>query len=172
MQIRLGNQTDLEETHQILKEVAHRLKKQGSTQWSHIIEDREVKTLLLHLKNDEVLVFENKQQIIGLAYLYKTPNDWDKELWQSELSEGVYYLHKVAIRDANTGQKVGSELLSTLISWVEKEKGHAIRLDCMADIEYLNQFYKKAGFKFKEKKLKSNRSNLPADFNLYEYVIA
>lgn len=171
MKVRLGEVQELSLLNQLLKEAAERLKRKGSTQWGDVLENNELNSLKNRLIQQEVLVFEENNQIMGMCYLYQKPNDWDFGLWGKKEEKGHYYLHKVAIRDEFVGKNYGEELLDATIMWVQERKGYSILLDCKADVAYLNNFYQKQGFTFVKRCLAGTFDELFADFNLYEYLI-
>ena len=155
----------------MLKEAAERLKRSGSKQWSHVLEDEEIEILKDKLVKKEVLVIEEDSQLVGMSYLYQKPNEWDFGLWEKEEIKGVYYLHKVVIGDLFVGKNYGEKIIETIIAWVSKNNGNSILLDCKTDVAYLNAFYQKSGFEFVKKCEKGSFKELFADFNLYEYRI-
>ncbi|MEG0254389.1 MAG: GNAT family N-acetyltransferase [Vagococcus sp.] len=171
MEINWGVPSDFNDVNQILIETATRLNKKGSSQWSHILIGEEKEDLARHLADKEVVVLTMEKEIIALAYLYQKPNTWDFGLWQLPFNENIYYLHKVAIKDAFVGKNYGKQFLQEIIKWVKLSGGTRICLDCQASVPYLNQFYAESGFTFKGKCEKGHFPELTADFNLYDYEI-
>ena len=171
MNIRIGKENEFDLLDDLLKQAATRLKNKGSEQWSHILEDAEQETLHFRLNNQEVLLFEENEQIAGMCYLYEEPNEWDADLWKHPKEDNHYYLHKVVISDAFVGQHYGEKMLLHLINWLEKQGGKRILLDCKADVTYLNTFYQKVGFQFIGSVKQADVPTLPSDFNLYEYKL-
>ncbi|MDT2815932.1 GNAT family N-acetyltransferase [Vagococcus carniphilus] len=172
MHVRLGNLEDLKQTDDILKDVAKKLKNKGSMQWSEILDGKETPVLIARLKQKEVIILEDEQEIIGLVYIYQDPSTWDKSLWHDEKIRDVYYLHKVAIKNNANGKNYGQLFLKEIINWVKRLSGTQIRLDCKADISYLNQFYPSVGFEFVGLRKQSDYKELNSDFNLYSYNIS
>lgn len=172
MNVRIGKSDDFKKLDSIQKEVAKRLKDKGSKQWNYILDGVEEAVLASRIEQKEVIILEDKDEVIGLAYLYEEPIFWDESLWGDEKIEGVYYLHKVAINDAGKGKDYGNLFLKEIIDWVRIKEGKSIRLDCKADINYLNQFYPSAGFKFVTVRKSGYFKELYSDFNLYSYSIS
>ncbi|MFC6346895.1 GNAT family N-acetyltransferase [Vagococcus carniphilus] len=172
MNVRLSKINDFEKLNNIQKEVAERLKEKGSKQWNYILEGVEEPVLMSRIKQNEVIILEDNGEVVGLAYLYQEPIFWDKSLWHDDKQEGIYYLHKVAIGNTAKGKKYGNIFLKEIINWVRIQNGKAIRLDCKADISYLNQFYPSAGFDFVAVRKTGHFKELYSDFNLYSYNIS
>ncbi|MEG0285339.1 MULTISPECIES: GNAT family N-acetyltransferase [Vagococcus] len=169
MDVRLAKPQDVSLLDDLLKETANRLKSKGSTQWSHILKGEETEALRKHIEQEEVIIFENDNQLVGMCYLYEEPNEWDQSLWGLEAEKGSYYLHKVVVSDLFIGKNMGSKVLENLFKWIEKHQGKVVRLDCKADVFYLNKLYQQVGFKFIKTCKAGAFEALFADFNLYEY---
>ena len=80
MDVRLAKPQDVSLLDDLLKETANRLKSKGSTQWSHILKGEETEALRKHIEQEEVIIFENDNQLVGMCYLYEEPNEWDQSL--------------------------------------------------------------------------------------------
>lgn len=171
MKVRIGSIEDFKKVDNLQKEVATRLKNQGSSQWSGILTNDEHPNLLTHLKGEELLLIEEDKELVGMCYLYTQPNDWDFSLWKKEENKKHYYLHKLVIGDLFVGNNYGSKVLGEIIKWVKENEGEKVLLDCRADVSYLNKFYQKSGFKFIETVKANDVTELFSDFNLYEYLI-
>jgi predicted GNAT family N-acyltransferase len=171
MKVRIAEMEDFNQLDKLQKEAATRLKNQGSSQWSEILTNDEQRNLLTRLESKELLLIEEENQLVGMCYLYTQPNDWDFSLWKREENKKHYYLHKLVIGDLFVGNNYGAKVLSNVIKWVKENEGEKVLLDCRADVSYLNNFYRKSGFKFIETVKADEVAELFGDFNLYEYLI-
>lgn len=171
MRVRLGNKDDFSQLDKLQKEVATRLRKQGSSQWSEILKNDEQSNLLARLEEKELLLIEEEEKIVGMCYLYTKPNEWDSSLWKRDQNKKHYYLHKLTIGNLFVGNNYGSRVLDEIIKWTKENSGEKILLDCRADVSYLNNFYQKSGFTFVQTVKVDSAMELLTDFNLYEYSL-
>ena len=89
----------------------------------------------------EVYVAKDVKETVGTITL-----QWsDKKFW-GDVPPDAGYIHKLAIKRAHAGQRLGLRLLS----WAEvkaREDGKSyLRLDCLASNKVIREYYEKAGF--------------------------
>ena len=72
----------------------------------------------------------------------------DRETW-GNVSDDAGYVHGLAIRRDFAGMGLGRELLGRAEHMVSLAKRAYLRLDCVADNEALNEYYRRAGFGYR-----------------------
>ena len=158
----------------ILMETAQRLNTAGSNQWGHILKGEEEANLQHHLQQEEVYVVRVEEEISGCFYLTQHASDWDQRLWgnQLETQERPYYLHKLALGNQAIGKNLGSQILTKLQLDLRKQAvPQRLRLDCLANHPYLDQFYQTNHFCYCGTVSQVMPEGDLLDFNLYEWRI-
>jgi ribosomal protein S18 acetylase RimI-like enzyme len=69
----------------------------------------------------------------------------DRETW-GDVPDDAGYIHGLAIRREFAGQGLGLEMLRRAEQMVSRSEREYLRLDCVADNEALNEYYRRAGF--------------------------
>lgn len=131
----------------VLKETAEWLKKQGSSQWSDLLDGKDKHQILESINKKQVFFLKKEREIIGMVALWKEPSSWDKQLWKQQPSVEAYYIHRLIIRPNYRGLRLGTQLLA-LIKEKIKEEVHEIRLDCLESKSVLVNFYQSNGFEY------------------------
>ena len=91
------------------------------------------------MKINKLFVAKINNKICGVMLLKNDDNDY----WHDD--EDSYYLHHLAT-DINI-KGIGNTLLNYAIEQCKKDNKKYLRLDCYKDSNFLNEYYKKAGFK-------------------------
>jgi len=135
-----AQQGDLDRVLEILEEASRWLISKGlETQWLPSPAFRQ--TIRDNIDHGEVYVAKDVKETIGTITL-----QWsDKKFW-GDVPPDAGYIHKLAIKRAHAGQRLGLRLLS----WAEvkaREDGKSyLRLDCLASNKVIREYYEKAGF--------------------------
>lgn len=172
MKIRKALIEEASTVNNMLKDAALRIKRKQSTQWSNILEDKELPVINHWLAKESVYFGEINQQIVAVCYLYQEMTDWDRHLWHGYPSEiPCLYLHKFTLAEGQTGKGLAHKFLRAIQEYVGEnfEQGTRIRLDCIDEKEVLNRLYATSGFKKVGQVPQVNNGVLVADFNLYEW---
>lgn len=169
MKTRLAIISDLDRLNMIQYEAANRIKETGSTQWATILLGEEKANLKKQVEQGHVWVIEENETILGLLYLYDTPNTWDRMLWENqELIPGACYLHKLALSNEAVGKGVADEFLHQTMTYVHNNN-QVICLDCMAQKKMLSKLYERVGFEFIASVPVTNDEFDKELFNLYRF---
>lgn len=160
--------------HQVIKEIltqtAEWLKSIGSTQWSEVLQGKDNHNTPKAIERGEVYYATLDGKVAGMFILWNQQSNWDKEMWGADNQEWMY-LHRVNIMREFAGTSVAHDIVEEAKNIALEKQVKGIRLDCMAEKEYLNTFYKAAGFTF-VKEIKNYDTGVErADFNLYHYLL-
>ena len=72
----------------------------------------------------------------------------DRETW-GDVPDDAGYVHGLAIRRDFAGTGLGREMLRRAEQMVSLAERTYLRLDCVADNEALNEYYRRAGFVYR-----------------------
>jgi ribosomal protein S18 acetylase RimI-like enzyme len=72
----------------------------------------------------------------------------DRETW-GDVPDDAGYIHGLAIRREFAGTGLGREMLGRAEQMVSRSEREYLRLDCVADNEALNEYYRRAGFAYR-----------------------
>jgi ribosomal protein S18 acetylase RimI-like enzyme len=72
----------------------------------------------------------------------------DRETW-GDVPDDAGYIHGLAIRREFAGTGLGREMLVRAEQMVSRSEREYLRLDCVADNEALNEYYRRAGFAYR-----------------------
>jgi ribosomal protein S18 acetylase RimI-like enzyme len=72
----------------------------------------------------------------------------DRETW-GDVPDDAGYIHGLAIRREFAGTGLGREMLRRAEQMVYRSEREYLRLDCVADNEALNEYYRRAGFAYR-----------------------
>lgn len=168
--VRLAQKEDYEKVMEILSDTANWLNHKGSTQWSDLLAGEDVHNIKSAIENKEVYLVRQQAVLIGMFALWKRQSEWDQLLWGGKPINNVSYLHRLTLTKSAHGQKLGVQLINSALDTAKQNKINRVRLDCLADNQYLNKLYKNSGFQLKatDKKADMFNSNF---YNLYEILI-
>ncbi|API88980.1 hypothetical protein BKP56_06685 [Marinilactibacillus sp. 15R] len=152
---------------EILTDTAKWLNEKGSTQWNDLLSGEDVHNTKKVIEKEEVYLVSQQDLIIGMFVLWENQSQWDQILWGTEPVNDICYLHRVALTKGAHGRKVGIQLINAALSTAKQNNKNKVRLDCLADNQYLNQLYKNAGFQLKAAGKTANEFNSNL-YNLYE----
>ena len=71
----------------------------------------------------------------------------DRETW-GDVPDDAGYIHGLAIRREFAGKGLGREMIRRAEQMVSRSEREYLRLDCVADNETLNEYYRRAGFAY------------------------
>ncbi|MFC6464457.1 GNAT family N-acetyltransferase [Marinilactibacillus sp. GCM10026970] len=163
----IATSSDYEKVFNTLLDTAKWLNKKGSNQWGDLLLGNDVHRTDRAILNQNVYMAYSKDIYLGIFILLETQSSWDAELWGEDSEGRVTYLHRVALAKEAHGSGNGKLLMRIAMNRAIRNGNRMIRLDCVADNHYLNQFYKDAGFTLVETDKKVS-SNSHSKFNLYE----
>lgn len=141
--IRLATKRDAKHIANLIEQRAVALNEQGSDQWTEYLEQDLVERVRTDIVEGSVYVFEDDQQILASIALLP-PDAWDDNLWDD--SERGQYIHRIVVSEKLKGRGVGQQLMEHVLE--EADEDEPIRLDCVADNEFLNSYYPRFGFVF------------------------
>lgn len=139
--IRLATKRDAKSITSLIEQRAVALKNQGSDQWTEYLEQ----DLLARVKTDislgTVYVYEQHGSVLASIALLP-PDEWDHQLWED--GERGQYIHRIVVSEQLKGLGVGQQLIHHVLREADREE--PIRLDCVANNEFLNEYYPRFGF--------------------------
>lgn len=74
---------------------------------------------------------------------------WSDPVFWGEQQPDSGYVHKLAVRPAYAGQKLGLEMLKWAEAAARKAGGRFLRLNCLAADRKIRDYYERAGFIYK-----------------------
>lgn len=140
-----------EQIHELVMQTARWLHSKGSSQWGGLLRGEDSHDLAGAISRGDVIMFR-QSGIPDLAgsLILQQPSDWDRNLWGLDESNPgtALYLHRLVINRHCAGNGLGSDMMK----WIEKgilfSGIDRIRLDCIADNEALDRFYKQCGYTY------------------------
>ncbi|MGB3161299.1 GNAT family N-acetyltransferase [Carnobacterium sp.] len=153
---------------EMLQQSALWLQSKGSKQWSGILKGEDRHNTSEAIERGEVFVGMIDEQMAGMFVLWSQQSEWDQEFWGKELSDDYVYLHRLAVNRNFSGKGISKELLLEAKIYAKRRGFIAIRLDCIADNDYLNKLYQDAGFRYVGKKIDVLADGAKKDFHLYQ----
>jgi len=144
-------QADSEDTTEIMRllvNTAEWLLSKGSTQWNGLLRGEDACNTPEAINRGEVYIFKQNQLTAGMVMLLKEPNAWDREIWGERANDqSAIYLHRLAINRKLAGQNIGRRMMEWVDTAAPAQLGkRVIRLDCLASIKVLNDFYRDLGY--------------------------
>ncbi|MDS9471129.1 N-acetyltransferase [Sporosarcina pasteurii] len=147
------HQAKVEHTSDILAllvESAKWLQSKGSTQWNALLDGVDSHNTEVAIQRGDVFICKDGEEIAGMVMLLTQPSEWDRQLWgpKANRNDGAIYLHRLAIRRKYANCKLGESILNWCYDSISFEGKEMIRLDCVANNEHLNQFYRRNGYTY------------------------
>ncbi|EIT85691.1 histone acetyltransferase [Fictibacillus macauensis ZFHKF-1] len=135
---------DTPEIMELLVKTAQWLQQKGSTQWGELLEGKDVHGMAQSVERGDVFVFRTEEgKLAGVVMLVQQPSKWDLDLWMKDDPKAIY-LHRLAIDRSEAG--LGRDILKWATDGIVFHGKSVIRLDCIANNETLNAFYRSEGF--------------------------
>jgi len=154
---------DTEAVLRLLIQTAEWLKSKGSTQWSGLLKGEDSHQTPEAIKRGEVYIFMQDNRLTGMVMLMQKASAWDRQLWGEEGHEQSIYLHRLNVNREVAGKNLGEAIVDWAGSGIHFAGKDRIRLDCIANNEKLNAFYRSLGYEYK-----GSAVNAMGEFNLYE----
>ncbi|WP_239616712.1 GNAT family N-acetyltransferase [Cohnella mopanensis] len=155
---------DTQEIMRLLVNTAEWLLSKGSNQWNALLRGEDSHNTPESINKGEVYIFRQDPKIVGMVILLQQPNAWDLDLWGERTKDNsAIYLHRLAINRKFAGKGVGKNIMNWVDTEAPKLGKRVIRLDCLANNEVLNGFYRSLGYEFVGK-----ASNSSGEFSKYE----
>jgi len=156
----------------ILYQAALWIKSKGSKQWSGMLDKekgRDNHDTAGAIKRGEVYFATINEEPAGMFLLWDKQSAWDCKLWSPDSSIDYMYLHRLAVMREYAGQGISQRLIQSAIEIARQKEKKAVRLDCIAEKEYLNKLYQEAGFQLTGTVYNHDAGEQTANFNLYQY---
>lgn len=167
LNVRLAQLDDYKTVLETMMGTAKWLNKKGSSQWNDLLSGKDVHNTERAIQNNEVYLAELEGELVGMFVLWANQSEWDRTLWGEEDTNTIYYLHRVTLTQSAHGKSLGIRLVEAALEVAVNNHKYKVRLDCIADNRYLNEFYKSAGFQLKMADKSANEFN-GNRYNLYE----
>ena len=140
-----ANETMLDSIYNIFEKRIEWMDNVGIKQWNvtnyiETFNKNYLKQQILE-NNLYVMINNDKNKIVGAIVLHEKDNKWEDNEEHS-----TYYLHNL-VTDVQE-KRVGIEILNAVDELARKNNKEKLRLDCAENNEFLNSYYKKAGYFF------------------------
>jgi GNAT superfamily N-acetyltransferase len=138
---------DSEDILSLLKEVAYWLKDKEINQWGYLLQGGDDCEILQAIENQDTFVVLKDDVMVGTFTLSTTQSEWDQHIFGADETNDSLYIHRLAVFPRYMGKGIGKSILE----WIEENhqsKKTYLKLDCVADNERLNQFYRENGFTY------------------------
>lgn len=152
-----------EEIIALLTNVAKWFQAKGSDQWSGLLQGIDSHNTKDAIRRGDVFIATEGEAIAAMVMLLQQPSAWDRNLWrlpEDDDNEAVY-LHRLAIDRNYKNQQLGPAILQWCQQSIRFPGIQKIRLDCIANNDFLNHFYAANGFTYVGEK---------DGYSLYEYM--
>lgn len=152
-----------DEIMSLLMDAAKWFQSKGSDQWSGLLEGIDSHRTDEAVTRGDVFIATQDDVIAGMVMLLQQPSDWDRNLWDlaKEAENEAVYLHRLATNRAFQNQQLGKEIFQWCQDSIRFSGIQKIRLDCLANNPFLNDFYQSNGFIYVGEK---------DGYSLYEYM--
>ena len=142
--VRQARPADLDAVVSMLEEAARWMVRQGIEGWTPDGFSRERIAVIIESGEMYLAVLEGRPA--GTFAL-----QWsDRETW-GDIPDDAGYVHGLAIRREFAGAGLGREMLGRAEQIAYRSQKEYLRLDCVADNEALNEYYRLAGFAYRGK---------------------
>ena len=142
--MRQARPADLDAVVSMLEEAARWMVRQGIEGWTPDGFSRERIAVIIESGEMYLAVLEGRPA--GTFAL-----QWsDRETW-GDIPDDSGYVHGLAIRREFAGAGLGREMLGRAEQIAYRSQKEYLRLDCVADNEALNEYYRLAGFAYRGK---------------------
>lgn len=142
LEVREARTTDLDAVMSMLEEAARWMIRPGIEGWTPGAFSRRRIADLMESGEMYLILLDGKP--VGIFAL-----QWsDRETW-GNVPDDAGYVHGLAIRRDFAGMGLGLEMLRRTEHMVYRAKRECLRLDCVADNEALNEYYRRAGFGYR-----------------------
>ncbi|UJF35508.1 GNAT family N-acetyltransferase [Paenibacillus hexagrammi] len=133
---------DLSDVLRLWLEAAEWLEVKGILQWRPNSFTQE--SVLEHYQKTELYIAKLNETIVGSFSI-----QWSDEfIWEELNNNSSGYIHRLVVARNFKGMNLGIELLTWAERYIQSTGKKASRLDCMADNQHLNTFYRKAGYNY------------------------
>lgn len=105
------------------------------------------------IERGDVYVAEVDGEIVATVTLL-----WEDPMYWGDRPADAAYVHKLAVRRANAGQRIGS----AIVEWADRTAAEAgrdfLRLDCLGDNPDIREYYERLGFEHRGDLLVNGRN--------------
>jgi ribosomal protein S18 acetylase RimI-like enzyme len=142
LEVREARPADLDAVVSMLEEAARWMVRRGIEGWTPDGFSRERIAVLIESGEMYLAVLDGRSA--GTFAL-----QWsDRETW-GDVPDDAGYIHGLAIRREFAGTGLGREMLRWAEQMVYRSEREYLRLDCVADNDALNEYYRRAGFAYR-----------------------
>ena len=138
MNVRRCQAPDVAEVGALLDEATVWVGERGYEQWPLPYPRDEIASAI---ERGEVYVAELDSEVVATVTLL-----WDDPVYWGERPADAAYVHKLAVRRACAGQRIGS----AIVDWADRTAAAAgrafLRLDCIGDNPGIRAYYERLGF--------------------------
>jgi len=143
MELIEATRDNIDEVHGLWTEAADWMKARGINQW--IPEQLTREAVEYCYENSRMFLAKSDGETVGTFFIVWS----DPYIWGELDNSCSGYLHRLVVPRRYAGTGLGIELLRLAEQYIRNSGKTHFRLDCMADNEKLNAFYRNAGFAFK-----------------------
>lgn len=144
MNVRLATDADVPLVAEMLDEATAFVRAKGSDQWPVPFPQDELRG---RIERDELYVVEEDgEPAATFTLLLDDPWFW------GERPPDAVYLHKLAVRRAFAGRKLGERIVSWIADAAVARGRVFIRLDCQRDLPGIREYYERLGFELSGEK--------------------
>jgi GNAT superfamily N-acetyltransferase len=142
--IKIAANEDSRKIIKMLKELAQWMKDHEINQWRFLLEGGDDEEIKQAISNQETYIVLKDSEIVATFTLSSKQSEWDRHIWEDDISTDSLYLHRLAIIPAYMKIGMGRRILA----WIQNNGSDKeyLKLDCVADNIKLNHFYKENGF--------------------------
>ena len=145
-EVREARLADLDAVVSMLEEAARWMVRRGIESWTP--DGFSHKRIADLIESGEMYLAELEGRPAGIFAL-----QWsDRETW-GDVPDDAGYVHGLVIRREFAGEGLGREMLGRAEQMVSRSEREYLRLDCVADNEALNEYYRQAGFAYRGRAL-------------------
>ncbi|WP_459502606.1 GNAT family N-acetyltransferase [Bacillus sp. C1] len=129
----------------MLKEVAKWLKEKGIDQWQYLLEGGDDEEIIQAVINKNTYIIVKENEMIGTFTVSPIQSEWDRHIFGEDALSDSLYLHRLAIIPKYMKSRIGEKTLMWIQDQLHADKTF-LKLDCVANNNKLNNFYKYNGF--------------------------
>ncbi|ANY69043.1 GNAT family N-acetyltransferase [Paenibacillus sp. BIHB 4019] len=144
---------DEDAVRELILATARWLNSMGSIQWGGLLQGEDSHDLKGAIARGEVFAFrkEGGVELAGAVILQQEPSEWDRKLWgEAEAGKGnAVFLHRLVVNRQFSGKGLGGDIMAWVERGIQFPGKDRMKLDCIANNEKLNRFYKQCGYTYK-----------------------
>jgi GNAT superfamily N-acetyltransferase len=147
LNVRLAERRDIPVVADMLDEATAYVRTKGSDQWRVPFPHEELRERAA--RNELYVVDVDGEPAATFTLLLE-----DRFFWGERPPDAVY-LHKLAVRRAFAGRKLGERIVGWVVAEAAARGCDYVRLDCQRDLPGIRAYYERLGFELRGEKTKS-----------------